>query len=643
MQRTIFLILSFFFLTPLFAQESLPRHMTPQEQLIWADYLRDYPKDRGTNPPSDIPRTPGEWEEAQGVVVVWTSYQSNLREIVRYAREHVTVYIVCSSTQSVQNFLTQGGVSLENIQFIEASFNSVWVRDFGPQSIYLSGTNELAFVDWVYNRPRPQDDLIPVVMSNYLDIPIYQMTQSPNRLVATGGNFMADGFDQGFSSKLILNENSSLTEGQVDNIAYSYMGITPYVKMNTLPYDGIHHIDMHIKLLDEETLLVGEYPTGIADGPQIEANLNYVLENFETPYGRPYKVVRIPMPSDEYGRYPSNGSDYLTYTNSVILNELVLVPIYNRPQDDEALEIYREAMPGYRVVGIDMRNVIPASGAIHCITHEIAAYDPIFIAHATHQQALQYSPTGYTIEANIESAQGIANAQVYWSIDTTAGFTPATMQALAGNSYVATIPELTNDTRVFYYISATNENEKTITKPLVAPLGLYSFDIGNVPDPTYTLTINIQGQGQTNPTPGTYEYTPGSTLSLTATADQGWLFDRWEVNGTTYSTAELEVTILGNTLAIAYFTEDGNSSPTMEMSMLTLYPNPTQGTLRIGNPEGSENGKVVIYNAAGRVAMEEPIHSGNVTHINAQKLPAGVYIVKIATQQRVWSGRFVKI
>ena len=39
-------------------------------------------------------------------------------------------------------------------------------------------------------------------------------------------------------------------------------------------------------------------------------------------------------------------------------------------------------MPGYKVVGINMRNVIPASGAIHCITREIAANDPIFIAHA---------------------------------------------------------------------------------------------------------------------------------------------------------------------------------------------------------------------------------------------------------------------
>lgn len=55
--------------------------------------------------------------------------------------------------------------------------------------------------------------------------------------------------------------------------------------METLPYDGIHHIDMHMKLLDEETLLVSKYPTGVADGPQIEANIQYVLNNFNRHLG----------------------------------------------------------------------------------------------------------------------------------------------------------------------------------------------------------------------------------------------------------------------------------------------------------------------------------------------------------------------
>ncbi len=457
-----------------FGQGNLPKGMTEYEKSIWEDYIKNYPFDRGTNPPDQTPRTPAEFEENQGVIVTWTQYTSNLREIVRHAKESVKVYIVCSNPSSVTSYLSQGGIDTNNIEFVVADYNSVWVRDYGPQSIYLHGTNELAFVDWVYNRPRPADDQIPVVMANYLNLPVYQMTASPNRLTTTGGNFMNDGFGKGFSSKLILTENSSLTEAQIDTIKKRYMGISPYVKMTVLPYDGIHHIDMHMKLIDEETLLVGQYPQGVSDGPQIEANINYILNNYQTSYGRPYRVVRIPMPPDENGKYPSQGSDYLTYTNATILNNLVLVPIYGRPTDSEALSIYREAMPGYKVVGINMRNVIPASGAIHCITREIAANDPIFIAHAPIRDTMNYIPGGYLISANISSATGIQSVTLCWSADTTLGFDEIAMEYV-NNNYEAYIPSSNVDGDLFYYIKAVNNNNKTINKPLVAPAGLYRF------------------------------------------------------------------------------------------------------------------------------------------------------------------------
>jgi hypothetical protein len=31
---------------------------------------------------------------------------------------------------------------------------------------------------------------------------------------------------------------------------------------------------MHMRVIDEETIVIGEYPEGVSDGPQIEANIN---------------------------------------------------------------------------------------------------------------------------------------------------------------------------------------------------------------------------------------------------------------------------------------------------------------------------------------------------------------------------------
>ena len=229
---------------------------------------------------------------------------------------------------------------------------------------------------------------------------MYNTTQPPYDLMATGGNFMSDGMGTAFSSKLIEDENSggyawngpsgnvyypNHTISEIENIMQEFMGIDTYIIMETLPHDGIHHIDMHMKLLDEETILMAEYPAGVADGPQIEANLQYVLNNYNSAFGTAYKVVRIPSPPSSGGYFPDNNGYYRTYTNSVFLNNTVLVPFYREEYDTIAQRIYEEVLPGYNIVGIDVdnsgTNLISYSGAIHCITHSVGVDDPLLIQH----------------------------------------------------------------------------------------------------------------------------------------------------------------------------------------------------------------------------------------------------------------------
>ncbi len=467
-----FLIANLFIQFQIQAQDHLPKWMTDEEKAIYHEYLENLGTAKDAKAPDSPPRTPGEYEEAMGVIVTWAAYSHELREIVKYASNTVWVYIITDNVGGVQNFLINGGVSLDNIIFVQAPFNSVWVRDYGPQSVYLDDGDELAFVDWSYNRPRPQDNQVPQFMAGFLGLPIYEMAYQSTLVTATGGNFMADGHGKGFSSKLILSENSGLTEAQIDQVFYEYKGIETYIKMDELPYDNISHLDMHMKLLDDETLLVGEFPQGVSDGPYIEANLNYLLSNYSTPYGRPYNVVRIPMAPSPTGNYPPN-AHYRTYTNSVILNNVVLVPTYGSYVDSDALSIYEAAMPGYEIVGINMSNVIPASGAIHCITREIAATDPIFIAHPAIRPE-DISVGNQEIKAYIQNEAGIDQAQVFWTTDPDAGFNSLDM-VLENDTFYTHIPAQACNTEVHYYISATNNHGKTIKRPFVAPEGYYSY------------------------------------------------------------------------------------------------------------------------------------------------------------------------
>ena len=247
--------------------------MTAREKALYQTYRLQQRLEKSgiaEAPPLAV-RAMAEWEELQGLEITWTSYYEILAQIVDYAQEEVTVYIVCSDSNQVKAYLNQHGVPLTNTKYLIEDYDTIWCRDYGPWSAYESDVQTLDIIDWIYNRPRPHDDVIPSAIAAAIGKDIYEATQNPDDLVHTGGNFMVDGHGTGFASKLILNENSDKTEAEIDDILYRYLGVNRFVKMETLPYDEIHHIDMHMKLLDEETLLVGEYPEGVADGPQIEA------------------------------------------------------------------------------------------------------------------------------------------------------------------------------------------------------------------------------------------------------------------------------------------------------------------------------------------------------------------------------------
>ncbi|MFN0015718.1 MAG: agmatine deiminase family protein [Saprospiraceae bacterium] len=476
-------------------ETDLPRYLTETEKhlLQTAKSLPGQPEGQASPPPGPV-RAMGEWEELQALLVTWQASSNALRdiltEIVRAARVECRV-VVCCNNQTVQttaqNYLTSKGVDLSsNVEFLIVPNNSIWIRDYGPNCVYANDVDSLYFVDWRYNRPRPLDDTLANRAAQHLGIPLFGTTTAPEDLVHTGGNFMSDGLGTSFSSRLVLEENAPgnpygvtvKTEAQINSIMADYMGVERYIKMDVLPYDNIHHIDMHMKLLDEETLLFGQYPAGVADGPQIEANIQYVLNNFKTPFGTPYKLVRVPMPPHN-GKYPDTGGNYRTYANAIFVNKSVLVPFYETQFDTTAQRIWETALPGYTIVGINCNAIIPSLGALHCITKEVGVADPLHIVHqpATCLDNGQFAQ--YPVWANVNHKSGIASARIFYTTDLGTPWTSVLLPEYLPNdttwSHRGYIPKFPAGTTVYYYIEATAKNGKTITRPLTAPEGYWKF------------------------------------------------------------------------------------------------------------------------------------------------------------------------
>ncbi|MCB0519021.1 MAG: agmatine deiminase family protein, partial [Saprospiraceae bacterium] len=194
--------------------DPLPRGFSPEE-LLWLSQNKSVPGAAAfgiTDPPSLPVRAMAEWEEMQAMVITWRSYKPILAQIVQAAKEEVRVVIVNSNLATCQSELTNFGVDWQsgNVEFLQAPSNSVWIRDYGANPIYLNGVDSLALVDWIYNRPRPLDDIIPDAVGDYFGLPVYSTTVAPYDLTHPGGNNFSDGMGTNFSSKLILDENGPL-------------------------------------------------------------------------------------------------------------------------------------------------------------------------------------------------------------------------------------------------------------------------------------------------------------------------------------------------------------------------------------------------------------------------------------------------
>lgn len=522
---------------PATAQEELelPQGLAPHE----LDLIPAYRDSRAgatrsiTTPPDFPVRTMAEWEEVQSLVITWRSYPPILKQIVAHAKQECEVIVFCtssgaSSPASVSSYLlsnNDGGPplpDLDNVVLQVAPTNSIWIRDYGPEVIYRNEVDSLYLLDWIYNRPRPADDDLSNVIGALKNIPVYSTTQAPYDLVHTGGNFMADGFGTAFSSLLVDLENgpqgqfnqTNKSPAQVNAVMQQFMGIDTYIKMVELPFDNISHIDMHMKLIDEETLLVGEFPVGVSDGPTLEQNMDFVTSNFNSVFDSPYELVRIPMVPSVGGAYPPT-ANYRTFANAIFINKLVLVPTYREQWDTTGLRIWREAMPGYRVVGIDCdnntANIISASGAIHCITKTIGVEDPLLIRHQRLRDTYE-TVDPYAVEAYMRHRSGITSARLFWSTDTVQGYTAVDMADGDDGNWVGSIPAQPEGTLVFYYMEGTANSGKQQVRPITAPQGWWRFrvlglstgvpDVGGpsivevFPNPTSGMVaISVEGSG----------------------------------------------------------------------------------------------------------------------------------------------------
>lgn len=453
-----------------FAQQTEPltHHMSAWEKELMQNTTRSFTE---TPPPTGEVRNIAEWEAMESVLVAYTGgFGVPLSLIAEMSQDCNITTIVSGASEenTVNNMYSSNGVNTANCTYVYQDPDSYWTRDYSPWYIAIDDS-EVAIVNFPYNRPRPNDNDVPILMANELGVDLYGMD-----VEHTGGNYMTDGYGIAASSDLVWAENTSQSHAQINTKMQDYLGIDTY-HVTIDPLGGIKHIDCWGKFLDVDKVLVTEVPSNHPKYDDYEEVANYYTAQ-NCSWGYPYEVIRVQA---AYG-------DVNPYTNSLILNNKVFVPQTGSNLDDDAIAVYEAAMPGYEILGFHAGSAPNwlNSDAIHCRAHGVADREMLYIAHYPLHGTLAFQ-TNYTIEADVVSYGGSSIStgfpKLYYR-QNGGSWEEVEMQNTTGNTYTASIPGLNDSNDVAYYIYAENDNSKTESHPRigVADPHLFSYSGGNI-------------------------------------------------------------------------------------------------------------------------------------------------------------------
>lgn len=330
-------------------------------------------------------RMPAEWEAADAVLVAWPHAHTDWDYMLEQVRE--TYRLIIAAISHSAKVIVAGPVSpdfnslpsdtvLENVIYVDVPTNDTWTRDYGPITIEADGATALVdfqFNGWGLKFASDKDNM---VTSRLCERGVFASPRF-NRLSFTleGGSIESDGRGLILTTADCLlspNRNGGLSKEAIEKELKSDLGAEHVLWLHhgALAGDDTDgHIDTLVRIVPPgDTLVYVECSDPDDEHYECLSAMAEELQALRRPDGRPFHLCALPLPDAIYD--PEDGTRLpATYANFLILNDVVLLPVYNQPMKDHlALLTLQAIMPEHRIVPIDCRTLIRQHGSLHCAT-----------------------------------------------------------------------------------------------------------------------------------------------------------------------------------------------------------------------------------------------------------------------------------
>jgi agmatine deiminase len=373
-------------------------------------------------------RFPAEWEPHAATWLAWPHFRDDwpgkfepipwvYAEIVRNLARHENVEFIvndAASEKSARKTLDLANALTDNVRFHRWPTDRVWTRDSGCTFVFsdapgaeqssgavsprvsfdrthgtaeshalsktkLTPSPSLSAIHWRFNAwakyPNYQHDKnIGALMADVAQAPTVQPMFGKQRVVLEGGSIDTNGLGSLLTTEECLlskiqQRNPKIGRKDYEKVFKDYLGITNVIWLGCgVTGDDTHgHVDDITRFVSPDTVV-----TVVESDPK-DPNYEPLRENIQRlraatdQEGKSLAIVELPMPAPvifEGRRLPAS------YGNFYIANGIVLVPVFNDPNDRVALDILADLFPDRDIVGIYSGDLIWGFGAMHCMTQQ---------------------------------------------------------------------------------------------------------------------------------------------------------------------------------------------------------------------------------------------------------------------------------
>lgn len=353
-----------------------------------------------STPRKDGFRMPAEFEPHTGCWMLWPERPDNWRLGAKPAQkafaavasaiarfERVTMGVSAGQFQNARQMLPG------QIRVVELSYNDSWMRDCGPT--FVTNGEVIRAVDWDFNAWGGLDgglyfpwDLDDLVARKVAEIEWVDRYKAP--LVLEGGSIHVDGQGTLLTTEECLlnpNRNPHLSKSEIENLLMEYLNVEKILWLDKGVYNDetSGHVD-NLACFIRPGVVALTWTDDKSD-PQydISADAYERLMRMSDARGRRLEVHKIHQPGPIYitkeesegvdaveGTLPREAGDRLagSYINFYMANGAAIVPVFDDPHDQPALQKLAELMPEREIIPIPAREILLGGGNIHCITQQ---------------------------------------------------------------------------------------------------------------------------------------------------------------------------------------------------------------------------------------------------------------------------------